>query len=41
MYVNGRQVTSESLSLYTACAEMCTMAYQTVFSGLDIHHGKR
>ena len=39
MYVNGRQVPSEGLSLNTSVAKICTMAYQTFFSGLGIHHG--
>jgi len=39
MYVNGKQVTSEGLSLNTANSKTCTMAYQTLFSGLGIHHG--
>jgi hypothetical protein len=38
MYVNGLQVPSEGLSLNTADAKNCTMAYQTLFSGLGIHH---
>jgi hypothetical protein len=38
MYVNGRQVASEGLSLNTADSKTCTMAYQTLFSGLEIHH---
>jgi hypothetical protein len=38
MYVNGRQVTSEGLSLNTAHIKTSTMAYQTLFSGLGIHH---
>ena len=39
MYVNGRQVHSEGLSLNTADVNTCTMAYQTLFRGLGIHHG--
>ena len=39
MYVNGRQVPFEGLSLNTADAKTCTMAHQTLFSGLGIHHG--
>jgi hypothetical protein len=38
MYVNGRQVPSEGLSLNTARAKTCTTAYQTLFSGLGIHY---
>jgi hypothetical protein len=39
MYVNGRQVPSEGLSLNTVSAKTCTMTYQTLFSGFGIHHG--
>ena len=39
MYVNGWQLPSESLSLNTASEITCTFAYQTLFSGLGIHHG--
>ena len=38
MYVNGRQVSSEGLSLNTVDAKTFTMAYQTLFRGLGIHH---
>lgn len=38
MYVNGRQAPSESLSLNKATPRTCTIAYQTLFSGLWIHH---
>ena len=36
--MNGREVPSESLSLNTANIKTSTMAYQTLFSGLGIHH---
>ena len=38
MYVNGRQVPAEGLSLNTANIKTSTMAYQTLFRGLGIHH---
>jgi hypothetical protein len=38
MYVNGRQIPAEGLSLNTANIKTSTMAYQTLFSGLGIHH---
>jgi hypothetical protein len=38
IYVNGRQVPSEGLSLNTANTKTSTMAYLTLFSGLGIHH---
>ena len=41
MYVNGRQVPFEGLSLNTADTKTCTMAYQTLFSGLGIHEGNK
>lgn len=34
MYMSGQQVTSESLSLNTANATICTIAYQTLANGL-------
>ena len=37
IYVNSWQVLSEGLSLNTTNAKTCTMAYQTLFSGLGIH----
>jgi hypothetical protein len=39
LYLNGRQVPSEGLSLNTTSSKTCTMAYQTLFSGFGIHHG--
>ena len=39
VYVNGRHLPSEGLTLNTACAKTFTMAYQKLFSGLDIRHG--
>jgi hypothetical protein len=39
MYVNGRQVPSEGITLDTSGIKTSTMAYQTLFSGLGIHHG--
>jgi hypothetical protein len=41
MYVNGRQLPSEGLSLNTASEKTCTMAYQTLFNGLGIHNGNK
>jgi thymidylate kinase len=38
MYVNGRQVPAEGLSLNTANIKTSTMAYQTLLRGLGIHH---
>jgi hypothetical protein len=38
MYVNGRQVPSDGMSLNTANAKTCTTAYQTLLNGLGIHH---
>ena len=38
MYVNGWQVPSEGLSLNTANTKITTMAYQTFFCCLGIHH---
>lgn len=40
MYVNGRQVPSEGLSLNTAGEKTCTMSYQTLSRGFGIYHGK-
>jgi hypothetical protein len=37
MYVNGRQVPADGLSLNTADTKPCTMAYQMLLSGLGIH----
>jgi uncharacterized membrane protein len=39
MYVNGREVPSEGMSLNTADSKTCTMDFQALFSGLGIHHG--
>jgi hypothetical protein len=39
VYVNWRQVHVEVFSLNTASAKNCTIAYQTLFSGLGIDHG--
>ena len=39
MYVNGRQVPSEGLTLNTASESTCTIAYQMLFSGLGTHRG--
>jgi len=41
IYVNGRLVPSEELSLNSAVSKTCTMTYQSLFSGLGIHHGTR
>jgi hypothetical protein len=38
MYVNGRQVPSEGLSLSMAGAKTCTLAHQTLYSGLRNRH---
>jgi len=38
MCVNGRHVPSEGLTIYTGSAKPFTMAYQTLFNGLGIHH---
>jgi len=38
MYVNGRQVPSESLTLYLGGEKIYTMAYQTLFSRLCLHN---
>lgn len=39
MYVNGRQIPSEGLSLDTTHEKTTTLAYQTLFTGSGIHHG--
>jgi hypothetical protein len=39
MYLNGWLILSEFLSLNSADAKTCKMAYQTLFCGLGIHYG--
>ena len=36
--MNGRQIPSQDFSLNTTSTNMCAMPYQTLFSGLGIHH---
>jgi hypothetical protein len=40
MFVNGREVPSEGLSLDTCNIKNITIAFQTLFSGLGLHHDK-
>jgi hypothetical protein len=38
MYVNGRQIPSESLSLDTGHEKSTVVGYKTLFEGSGIHH---
>jgi len=38
MYVNGRQIPSESLAIGTGHAKTIVLAYNTLFEGSGIHH---